>query len=74
MKPRIDTKIRIDKTSRPDMLGYTLHPKAGALSQQVKFTLPGHLFTRLGFPECPCCIECAIYSQLCYVYGLMVLD
>ena len=37
-------------------------------------TLPGHLFTHLGFPECPYCIECDIYSRLCYVDGIMVLD
>ena len=46
------------------------------IQHQVKFTLPGHLFTHFGFPECPCCLECNIYSRHCYVYvyGLVILD
>ena len=24
----------------------------------------------LGFPECPCCLGCNIYSRLCHVYRL----
>ena len=44
-----------DLTS-PDMTSYTLDSTAGAWPHQVKFTLPGHLFTHLGFPECPCCL------------------
>ena len=38
----------------------TLDSTAGVWSQQVKFTLPRHLFTHLGFPECPCCLQCNI--------------
>ena len=41
---------------------------------QAEFTHPGHRFTYVGFPECPCCLECDIYSRLCYVDGLMILD
>ena len=37
-----------------------LDSTVGAWPHKVKFTLPGHLFTR------------DIYSRLCYVYGLMV--
>ena len=33
-----------------------------------------HLFTHLGFPECPCCLECDIYSWFCYIYGILVVD
>ena len=33
------------------MNGYTLDFTAGALPQQVNFTLPRHLFTHLGFPS-----------------------
>ena len=58
----------------PDLTCYTLDSTVGAWPHQVKFTLPGHRFTCVGFPECPCCLECDIYSRLCYVYGLMVLD
>ena len=39
-----------DLTS-PDMTGYALDSLAGAWPQQVKLTLPYHLFTRLFFPE-----------------------
>ena len=47
---------------------------AGAWPMPVKFTLPGHLFSHLGFPECPCCHECNIYSRLCRDYGQMIFD
>ena len=43
----------------------TINPTRFILPQQVKFTLPGHLYTHLGFPECPCCLEC-------HDYGLMI--
>ena len=43
----------------------------GAWPKREKFTIHGHLFTNLRFPKCPCCLECDIYSRLCYVYGLM---
>ena len=33
----------------PDVAGYALDSTAGAWPQQVKFTLPRHLFTHLGF-------------------------
>ena len=42
------------------------------IPQQVKFTLPGHIFTHLGFPECPYCLECNSYSRLCYDCVLMI--
>ena len=35
----------------PDMIGYTLDSTTGAWRHQVKFTLPGYLFTHLAFPE-----------------------
>ena len=54
---------------------YTLDYTASAWPRQVKFTVPGHIFTYLGFPECPCFLEwCDIYFWLCYVCGLMLLD
>ena len=28
----------------------------------------------LGFPMCPCCLGCDIYSRFCYLYELMILD
>ena len=37
---------------------------AGACPQQLLLTLPWNLFTLLGFPECPCSLECNIYSRL----------
>ena len=46
----------------------------GAWPQQVTFTLPGHLFTYLAIPECPCCLEYKIYSRICHDYGLMIFD
>ena len=57
-----------------DMTGYTLDSLRGSRPYHVKITLPGYIFIHLGFPECLCCIECNIYSRLCVVYGLMVLD
>ena len=39
----------------------------GAWPHKEKFTLPGHLFSHLSFPECPCCLECDLYSRFCYV-------
>ena len=36
-----------------------------------------HLFTHLGFPECPCCLEYDMYSRLCCVlwtYGFRLTD
>ena len=36
--------------------------------QQLKFTLPGHICIHLGFPECPCRLECNNYSRFRYVY------
>ena len=41
--------------------GTTLDNTTGACTQLVKFTLSGHLFTNLGVPECPCCLELNIY-------------
>ena len=32
-----------------------------------RFTLPGQLITNLVFSECPCCLECIIYSRLCHI-------
>ena len=58
----------------PDMTGHTINSTAGAWPHQVKFTPPGHLFTHLGFPECPCCLECDIYFRLYHDYGLMIFD
>ena len=58
-----------DLTS-PCKTGYNLYYTAGAWQYQVQFTLPGHLFTHLGFPECPCYLACDIYFRFCYVYGL----
>ena len=58
----------------PDVTGYALDSRTGAWPQQVKFTLPGNLFTYLGFPECPCCLKCNSYSRLCHDYGLMLFD
>ena len=54
--------------------GYALDSTAGAWPQQVKFTLPVHIFTDLGFPECPCCHVCNIYSRLCHGNGLVIFD
>ena len=62
-----------DLTS-PNMAGCTLDSTAGAWPKQVKFTLPGHIFTHLGYPECSCCLECNIHSRLCRDYGLMIFD
>ena len=36
-----------------DMFGYTIDSSVGAWPHQMKFILPMHLFTHLGFPECP---------------------
>ena len=44
---------------------YTIAYTVDACPHQVKFILPGHIFTYLGFPECSCCIDCEIYSLLC---------
>ena len=38
--------------------GYTPDSTTGAWPYHVKFTPIGHLFTHLGFPECPCSLEC----------------
>ena len=54
------------------MTDNTLDSTAGACPQQVKFTLTGQLSTHFGFPECPCRLECNIYSRLCRDYGLMI--
>ena len=35
----------------PDMTGYTVDATAGAWPHQLKFTLPGHILTHLGFPS-----------------------
>ena len=43
---------------------------AVAWPHQVKFTLPGHLFRHLGFPEFPCRLECDNYS--CFVVVIFV--
>ena len=43
-----------------DMTEYILDAMAGGWPQQLKFTFPVHLFTHLGFPECPCCLVCDI--------------
>ena len=37
----------------------------GACPLQVTFTLPGHLFIHLGFPERPCCLESLFPALLC---------
>ena len=37
--------------SSPDVTGYALDSTAGAWPQQMKFTLPRHIFTQLGFPS-----------------------
>ena len=37
----------------PEITGYTLDSTADLWPQKVKFTLPGLIFTYLGFPECP---------------------
>ena len=58
----------------PDMTGYSLDFMADAWPHQVKFTLPGNLFTHLGFPECPCFLECDIIPGFVTFVGLMVLD
>ena len=55
-------------------LGNTLDSMAGTWSQQMKFNLPGHLFTHLGCSERPYCLQSDIYSRLCWVNGLMILD
>ena len=60
--------LRIPVLTSPDMTGYALD------STQVQFALLGHLFTHLGFPECPCCLDLNICSRFCHVYGLMLLD
>ena len=52
------------------MTGYTLDSTVGAWPQLVMFTIPGYLFTHLGFPECSRCLEYNIYSRLCYGHGL----
>ena len=46
-----------------------------AWPQQVKFTLPGRLFTHLGFHECSCVIL-SVYSRLWYtcIIVLMIFD
>ena len=42
---------------------------------QAKFTLHGHQFAHLCFPEClDFYLDCNIYSRLCYLYGLLILD
>ena len=46
-----------DLTS-PDTIGYTIDSTTGAWSHKLKFTLPRHLFTHLGFPVYPCCLGC----------------
>ena len=57
-----------DLTRYDCMVLNTLDSMTGAWSQKMKISLPGHLFTHLVFPECLCCLECDIYSWLCYVY------
>ena len=48
----------------PGMISYTLDYTTGAWSQDVRFTRLRHLFTHIGFPECPCCLEFDINYQL----------
>ena len=55
-----------------NILCYTLDSTAGVWPQHVKLTLPGHLFTNLGFPKCPCCLEVNNYSRFCHDYRLMI--
>ena len=50
------------------------HSNTWSSTYCTTFSLPGHVFIHLGFTECPCCLECDMYSRLCYVYGLMILD
>ena len=56
------------------MPGFIIDYTAGVWPQQMKLTLREQLFTHRGFPECPCCLECNIYSGLCHDYGLMIFD
>ena len=51
------------------MTGYTLDSTAGARPQQVKFTLPGHLFTHLGFPSV------RVVLSITFILGfIMIMD
>ena len=53
------------------MTGYTLDSTVGSWPYHVKFTHPGHIFTHLGFPECPCCLECAMVD-VPYCSGMLL--
>ena len=70
----ISIDINIYMKEKKRFANFSVKRYAHSWPQQVKFTLSGHLFTHLGFPEFPCCLECDIYSRLCYVYVLMMLD
>ena len=57
-----------------DMTGYALDSTAGVWPQQMKFTLPGHLLTHLGFPSVRVVLSITFYSRICHDYGLMIFD
>ena len=50
-----------------DLIGYTLDSMAGAWPQQVKFTLPRHLFIHLGFPSVH------VVSSVTFIPGFVVI-
>ena len=63
-----------DLTS-PDMTGYTLDSMADVWPHHLSCSpICGRLFTHLGFPKWPCCLECNIYSRIRHVNGLMIFD
>ena len=45
--------IHTQDLTSPGMTGGIRDSTAGAWSQQVMFTLPGHIFMHFGFPVCP---------------------
>ena len=53
---------------------YTLDSTVGALPKQMEITLPGYLFTHLGFPECSCCLESEIHSRPLWTNSFRLTD
>ena len=70
----VKVKLHTPDWIPPGINGYTFDSTADEWPQQTKFTLPGHLFTHLDFPERPCCLECNICSRICHDYGQIVFD
>ena len=51
------SSIALHRSMIYDLTDYILDYAASEWPQQVKFTLPWHLFTRLRFPDCTCSLD-----------------